>query len=639
MNDQQVLNSIFRIQSRVDSGTCFLFGDKRHVLTAKHVIVAAGGDVAGDIVVEIEPGKSERAIHWQLFGSFDIALGEFANDLAGTPLEPAAVAGDPTPGAEFRAAGFPINITEKWQPGKLVGRVKRGEYEIRFEHTYSAQLSGLSGGPALDAKNRVLGVVIEHDFVTASAGKMVPLADFQAELDLSARAAAFSCLAIFSDNESTDGVLRTAVREAIEILAVEWDQKIDLIQHQATDCVSTRENYIGVVRSICRADVCIFDLTGYEPAMMLLLGIRSVVKRGMTIGSTSSNIENAPYDIKELSLLSHAQATAKGLKLRNVISERIRVGRAAQSLQHYLDLPTFDAVRNLPRGRRSEVLPKEHVLLLSSYNTSLEANFEYIQDRLQFELQKRKIEDPNIWRVIDLNARSPWLVSQNMYEAIRRTKLCIVDWTGFDKWPANVFFELGVRISVRDSVTFCLLADASGPHKETVNSQQKNLIALFNPVRYQPGEVKGEQIAAMMARWDHFAEDGAGNEEGPCEYTFREITSAVDVQQGMIARSVLLDLLNSAQLLGADDTEALSGVLYPKNSDLRVAAGAAVKERLWAAWYYLNARYSLTEIAKDSSLFDCLKSTARELAAVLGANDPQYITVKETMKKVFEAKK
>ena len=152
-------------------------------------------------------------------------------------------------------------------------------------------------------------------------------------------------------------------------------------------------------------------------------------------------------------------------------------------------------------------------------------------------------------------------------------------------------------------------------------------------------DVKGEGLAKLMLRWDHFATGDAGNVEGPCEYTFRTITDAVDVQQGMIARTVLLDLLNSAQLLGADDTEALSGVLYPKNSDLRVAAGLAVKERLWAAWYYLNARYSLTEIAKDPDLFDAIKDIARELVAVLGINDPQYKPVKETMKKLLEVKK
>ena len=393
MTDQQVLNSIFRIQSRVDSGTCFLFGDKRHVLTAKHVIVAPSGGIAGDITVEVEPGKPQRAVNCQVLGSFDIALIELANDLPGAPLDPAAVAGDPPLGAEFRAPGFAFNVSERWQPGKLIGRVKRGEYEIRFDHTFTSQLSGLSGAPVLDAENRVLGVVIEHDVLTPTAGKMVPLADFQSELDLSGAVAAFSALAIFSDDEpAADGVLRTAVREAIEILAAEWDQKIDLIQRSATDCVSTKESYIDVVRRICRADVCIFDLTRYEPAMMLLLGIRSVVKRGITIGSASAGIEDAPYDIKELSLLSHAQAATKGLKLRNVIAERIRAGRAAQSLQHYLDLPTFDAVRNLPPGRRSEILPKEHVLLLSSYSPGLEANLEYVQDRLQFELQKRKIE-------------------------------------------------------------------------------------------------------------------------------------------------------------------------------------------------------------------------------------------------------
>jgi len=606
-------------------------------VTAKHVVETSTGNVASDVAVEAGSGGFQPACKVQLLDFCDIALIELADALPEGPLEPDTGATEPEAGTKFRAPGFPVNVGERWQPGELVGRVKLGEYEIRFDHAFTTQLSGLSGAPVLDSENHVLGVIIQHDPLTPTAGKMVPLVDFKASLDFKTGAPGFRYLVIFSDHEPpADGVLRTAVGEAIAVLAAEWNQQVDLTQRSATECVSSDQSYRDIVHRLCQTDVCIFDVTAYEPAVMLLLGIRSVVRRGITIASTAAGVEDAPYDIRELSLLTHRQPSSKGLKLRNVIAGRIRAGRAAQNLQHYLDLPTFDLVRNLPPGRRSEVLPDECALLLSSYDPTGEANFQYIQDRLQFELQKRRIENPNISRVVDLNLTSPWLVSQNMYEAIRRTKLCIVDWTGFPVWPANVFFELGVRISVRPSRTLSILEQGVPPTTNgsgaTLTKQQENLISLFEPVRYQLADVKGVAFTQMMTESDVFAQH---DREDPSEYTFREITRSIDARQGMNAKRVWADLLQSAQLLSADDTEALSSVLYPQNRGLSVAAGAAVKERLWAAWYYVNSKYTIAEIANDPDLCNSAKDIAQGLKAVLGSNDPQLNQVNEIIKQIL----
>ena len=47
--------------------------------------------------------------------------------------------------------------------------------------------------------------------------------------------------------------------------------------------------------------------------------------------------------------------------------------------------------------------------------------------------------------VTTLDSRSPQLAEQRLYAAIRRTRLCIADWTG---WRSNVFFETGVRLAI-----------------------------------------------------------------------------------------------------------------------------------------------------------------------------------------------
>jgi hypothetical protein len=55
-------------------------------------------------------------------------------------------------------------------------------------------------------------------------------------------------------------------------------------------------------------------------------------------------------------------------------------------------------------------------------------------------------------RMLDLT--SPRLVGQALYEHIRWTDCCVVDWTG---WSANVFFEFGVRLACKDIGPICLI--------------------------------------------------------------------------------------------------------------------------------------------------------------------------------------
>ena len=40
---------------------------------------------------------------------------------------------------------------------------------------------------------------------------------------------------------------------------------------------------IHYLRTVAECDLAVFDLTGFEPAVMLLLGVRAVVRRGVTI--------------------------------------------------------------------------------------------------------------------------------------------------------------------------------------------------------------------------------------------------------------------------------------------------------------------------------------------------------------------
>ena len=61
-------------------------------------------------------------------------------------------------------------------------------------------------------------------------------------------------------------------------------------------------------------------------------------------------------------------------------------------------------------------------------------------------------------RTLDL--QSPRLVGQALYEQVRWSSWCVVDWT---EWRPNVFFELGVRLacSERDPLSIIQRGGAS----------------------------------------------------------------------------------------------------------------------------------------------------------------------------------
>jgi hypothetical protein len=636
-SDEQLLASIFPIRSAIDSGTCFLFGDHSHVLTARHVVTTAAGDAAPNLTVEVETGKSEPAAIQQILAFGDVALVRLGREISAAPLLPGPAGKEPDPGSPIRAAGFPLHVAEKWHPGKLAGRSGLGEYEILYEHSVTSQLSGLSGAPVFDSTNRVIGVLTQHDALTPSAVKMVPLEDFRDYLDFSPPPGRFTCHAFFSDQEPpAGGNLRTAIKDAIGVLKAQWDQDIELTCQPSAEAVASREAYLKAVRVLCRADVCIFDLTRYEPAVMLLLGIRSVVKRGLTIASAAGGFEDVPYDIKELNLLSHSETSPVEKPLHDLLTARIHAWRDAESLEHYLDLPTFEAVRNLPPGGRGEVRPEQSVLLLCSYKGSdAAANLKYLRGRLAVQLQKRKIFKPSIDRVMDLNQRSPWLVSQNMYEAIRRTSLCIADWSGAPEWSANVFFELGVRIAVRKGCTLCLLRELEkGEAAAELTAQQQALLDLFQPLRYRLSDADGISIEKAMTIWDRYESGQPEADGGPCTYTYRQITAAIDERQGLLATPVAVELLRSARLLSADDSEALSAVLYPENPRLGRAATSAAAERLWAAWDYMLKRYQNSELVQDKDLNRIMMDVGRALLDLFGDADPAMGPVKATISKL-----
>jgi len=283
------------------------------------------------------------------------------------------------------------------------------------------------------------------------------------------------CYVILSETERKlkpgQDSLRSTVEGALNLLGGSLKQKKEYAF--ATDIVANLDTYEIAIKKLCRAEVVIFDITHFEPAVMLLLGIRSVVRRGVTITSVGAvyvigDLIDLPFNIKEVNITSHSSQQNRGDNEENwstyIIRNKIQEGlHQLQTLPQYLDLPAFDAVRNLPPGYREP--DPDKVLLLCSYSKRYqEIHWNKLKHRLREALDIKKdlhstrtakgvsrstAKRPRVLRVLDLV--SPRLVSPTIYEAIRRNVLCIADWT---EWRPNVFFELGVRLAVTKPEAF-----------------------------------------------------------------------------------------------------------------------------------------------------------------------------------------
>src|SRR5262249_28178912 len=156
------------------------------------------------------------------------------------------------------------------------------------------------------------------------------------------------------------------------------------------------------------------------------------------------------FNIKDANLVSHSEKQFRDTKRPpwRRIYERLKEGIKQMRSREYLDLPAFDAVRDLPPTERATLAPDECVLVLPAFREKYREDYwaKCLLPGLDFQQkmlrkQRNKPEDGakyGIARSVDLD--SPRLVSHAIYSFIRRSALCVADWTD---WRPNVFFELG----------------------------------------------------------------------------------------------------------------------------------------------------------------------------------------------------
>jgi Trypsin-like peptidase domain len=684
--DKEVKRAVFKIFAGRDSGTGFLVQDQQHVLTAKHVVENNLSEQIR-VVIDVHTNEQRNARVEKSLPTWDVVL--LLLDAPVVGIQPLTLTAEKLiNGAKFSTYGFPEAYEYRWYPGEVTGSSDDGNYEISFNKEYIPQLSGLSGGPVflLGGLYRVIGIMCEHGPHPAQ-GKIVSVDAFYNALFVEAQSFTTDpwCYVVLSETDKVKRelhqyTLRNAVERALRLLDSDprIQKGIELPDFTyATSLVSNLDKYKEAVQKLCKAKIAIFDITHYEPAVMLLLGIRSVVRRGVTIASYGDEFiigdpMNFPFNIADVNIISHSakqqqkgdRAGLKDITPPYILRDKIREGLINLiNLPQYLDLPTFDAIRNLPPEYRAPII--KDILVLCSYGEKYkEANWKNLWAGLKEQLDNKSEVGYNsrVIRILDL--MSPRLVSLTIYETIRRIVLCIVDWT---EWRPNVFFEFGVRLSVTNNTgsTICIIEDK---HKQMIQEilqkfeeiqndsiqadeiiskvegigsdnplfapiknryikiayQCKLLLELFEPLvyTYYPPDQYDEQqqYEEMMYNYGDISRTkiAAKGKMGLASIdTYETIEANIDMNEEIAVTPVYLDLLRTARLFTVEDSEGQAAVLYPNNKELTVCVDIGVAQRLLAAWYFIINEYTSEEIVNNSDLFNVCNDIGLRLPRLL----------------------
>lgn len=653
-SDNVVRNAVFEIQVYESPdhrrphayGTGFLINDEYHIVTAAHVVNLDNPEQVIKVIVNgVEYLANIKQI---LNGEFDVALLLLEKPLSNTPLQFVQSYEEVEKSkTEIRVYGFPDQFDQNWFGGTIAGQSQDVRYQVRLDDPFEDQLTGLSGAPVLDDENNVLGVFVRHrpddhfaEFTSSLT--FVPRLNF---IDDSSDT--INCLVITSANEQTleelgiNTNLKTAVSAAIELLRNSEliNKPIVVDYHNASDTFDTESEFREILIKLCRARIVIFDLTNYEPTSMYLLGVRSVVKRGITICSLGGDFKigsatEFPFNIKEVNFSSHSehQFLEKEFELQPhyLLYIRMLEGLTHYSSATYEDLPVYNGVRNLPNQKSRMIAIDEQILILCSYSQRYQDhNWSYVYHGFALQSAGQARFQPKLKRVLDL--QSPNMISSTIYEHIRRTALCVVDFTG---WRANVFFEFGVRSAIERNPngTICVIdkADIEAMEKiadnpgstdaiideyelisptdsrrsfvskrlKIIATQCLKILELFDYKEYVCELAQSQPYRQIIGAYSGDVMSVGQNGLIPTD-VYHTISSHYDSEGETFALPVYEELKDAADLLEAKDTPT---VLYPSNKQLVDLASQAVTEKYYAAWAYLDMRFGTEKINRDENL-------------------------------------
>jgi hypothetical protein len=484
---------------------------------------------------------------------------------------------------------------------------------------------------------------------------------------------ALSCLVVQSDVSDSTGILhfvRTALDRLLasnkEEISAYLNARVRLRQVKADsgNCAITRalvkageasksqKSLLTAVSAVCMADVVIFDVTHFHPAVMILLGIRSAAKRGISICSYGddhrygAHLAVLPFNLQLLNISCHSRAQELSA---NPPPEDLFFSKILYGVQDFVtnpdyeDLPSFFSLRNIDfnsrNARNISIDLSEKILILCPFTEAYQsrnwrvltrelppkilAKLQRDQENIRREQPKTEqspspnetmlaVKLPKLLRLLDED--SPRLVNQSLYEMIRRVDLCLIDWTGF---RPNVMFELGVRLAINRLGAVHVIAEnaniavAGEPEfmKRYADIQQvKALLKIFEPISYSSEETDVDPKAFEdMIDWFNQGRESGGREIDSCVY--KEVGRCLANREEIDLLGVRDELVSRANKLIPPNEEkdpcfvVYSDVLAGErvNPILDNARITALNYRI-AAWSFMDICYREKEFIADNKL-------------------------------------
>jgi hypothetical protein len=399
------------------------------------------------------------------------------------------------------------------------------------------------------------------------------------------------------------------------------------------------------IRALVEADLVIFDVTNFEPGMMLLLGVRSACRRALTVCSHGGKWSEGmplqlPFNLQDLNVNSHKAPDpgAGGNLVVDRFVKRVETG-FLQLSKHpaYLDLPGYDELRQL--GSKSDAVKtipvQDRVLVLCSYSSSFFASWQYLRDQLTTQLSRRKQYAPDIERVIDYGTSQ--LVRQGLYEQIRRVAACVADWTEF---RASVFFELGARLAISPYGAVQLIEKSSLPGGPKARDLKQ--IALMQEVLEPlPYTFRGKDLQAFESAAGALLEREPGQDETPSyNRIYRVVWPAIGNVQPAIP-FVVAELKRRADALYQSEwaTDGKSPGLFTDSQTVKADNLRAALEMRLAAWLYLEHGVGALRLQSDPTSDRLYHELGNELRKILAdMPDAESRAMGRLIKKRLESK-
>jgi hypothetical protein len=378
------------------------------------------------------------------------------------------------------------------------------------------------------------------------------------------------------------------------------------------------------VRLLVEADLALFDVTEFEPGVMLLLGMRAATRRGVTIASHGGGWREGeplarPFNLSDLSLSSHSPPTDAFVdedpRLDRFV-KRVATGFDQLARQpYYRDLPVYDALRQLGHEEKvwaSIPLDKE-VLVLCSYDPMYFSTWQNLRRQLKDALSEEGIRT-NVVRLQDV--ATPQVVSQSLYERIRRSAGCVADWTFSSP---STFFELGVRMTASPRSVVQIASekwlqeaiDSGGTN--TTGRQLKLMQSLLDPLLY-----KGDDDADIGGRIARQLIEMRKRGAGFTGHRVRQVAAEALGRTGDRLPDLFEQLRREANALNHQGSirDNVPQTLFYEVTDIKTDQESSALERRLAAWLYLEHRVGAAALS-DS---DKRKKLWRELGDVVVAD-------------------